>query len=159
MTLTQQIAKHLKEVYFGDNWTEVNLKSTLTDINWQQAITKVHNFNSIAALVYHINFYVDPVLKRIQGAPINTSDKFSFDHPPINSADDWQKLVNKVMIEAEAFAIEIEKIDETKLFEPLIDSKFGSYYRNLQGIIEHTYYHLGQISLLKKILTESKSSD
>ena len=26
MNLTQQIAKHIREVYFGGNWTSVNLK-------------------------------------------------------------------------------------------------------------------------------------
>jgi uncharacterized damage-inducible protein DinB len=157
MTLTQQIGKHFREVYFGENWTEVDLKSALARINWQQAVTKVHNLNSIAALVYHINYYVDPVLKRIQGAPLNASDQFSFNHPPINSEDDWQKLVSKVFSEAEVLALEIEKMNETKLFEPLADTRYGSYYRNLQGIIEHTYYHLGQISLIKKILTETKA--
>jgi hypothetical protein len=59
------------------------------------------------------------------------------------------------LTEAELFAEQIEKIDEAKLFEDFADPKYGSYYRNLLGIIEHTYYHLGQISLIKKILNEN----
>lgn len=31
------------------------------------------------------------------------------------------------------------------------------FHRNLHGIIEHTYYHLGQIVLIKKILNESRT--
>ena len=46
MALLQQIAKHFREVYFGDNWTAVSLKDTLTDVSWQQAVTKVHNLNT-----------------------------------------------------------------------------------------------------------------
>ena len=93
MTSIQQIAKHFKDVYFGGNWTSVNLREILSDINWHQATTKVHNLNTIATLVFHINYYVNPVLKVLQGQPLNASDKFSFDVPIINSDDDWQKLV------------------------------------------------------------------
>jgi uncharacterized damage-inducible protein DinB len=155
MTLLKQIAKHFRDVYFGGNWTSVNLKDTLADISWEEAITKVHNFNTIAMLVFHINYYVTPVLKVLEGEPLNASDKFSFDSPPITSSDDWQKLVTKALAEAEYFAVQIEQFDEAKLFEDFTDPKYGNYYRNLHGIIEHTHYHLGQISLIKKILNET----
>ncbi|MEP7109471.1 MAG: DUF1572 domain-containing protein [Ferruginibacter sp.] len=158
MTLTKQIAKHFRDVYFGDNWTSVNLKDTLADISWKEAITKVHNLHTIATLVFHINYYVTPVLKVLQGEPLNASDKFSFELPPISSEGDWQKLVAKALTEAELFAVRIEKLSEAKLFEDFADPQYGNYYRNLHGIIEHTYYHLGQISLIKKILNEQKQA-
>ena len=63
MNLSQQIAKHFREVHFGGNWTSVNLKDSLAGINWQQAATKVHSFNTIATLVFHINYYISEVLK------------------------------------------------------------------------------------------------
>lgn len=90
---------------------------------------------------------------------MNASDKFSFALLPITSAEDWQKLVNKALTEAELFAVQIEKLDEAKLFDDFTDPKYGNYYRNLHGIIEHTHYHLGQISLIKKILNETKASN
>lgn len=154
MNLNKQIAQHLREVYFGENWTSVNLKDTLAGISWQEATTKVDHLNTIAALVFHINYYVKPALKVLQGGPLNASDKYSFDLPEITSADDWEKLVTRVFAEAELLAVEIEHLDEVKLFDNFADPKYGSYYRNLHGIIEHTYYHLGQISLIKKFLKE-----
>lgn len=156
MTLIKQIAKHFRDVHFGGNWTSVNLKDTLTDVTWQQAVTPVHNLNTIAVLVFHVNYYVSAVLKVLEGEPLNASDKYSFDLPAITSEDDWQKLVTKALTEAELFAQQIERLDELKLFEDFTDPKYGNYYRNLHGIIEHTHYHLGQISLIKKILNESK---
>lgn len=113
--------------------------------------------NTIATLVFHINYYVQPVLNGIHGKPLNASDQFSFDLPPIESEDDWQKLVAKALKEAENLALEIERINETQLFEDFVDLKYGNYYRNLLGIIEHTHYHLGQISLIKKLLKETHS--
>jgi hypothetical protein len=154
MTLTEQIAKHFREVHFGGNWTSVNLKETLADITWQQAATQVYSINTIAALVYHMNYYVSAVLKVLQGEPLDASDKFSFDHPPILTREDWEKLLNKTWTDAENFASLIEQLPENKLGEIFSDEKYGNYYRNIHGIIEHGHYHLGQIVLIKKLLVQ-----
>ncbi len=152
MNSTTHIAKHFRDVHFGGNWTSVNLKDALAGVTWQQATTQVHGFNTIAALVFHINYYVSAVLKVLQGGPLDAHDKYSFDLPPITSADDWQKLLDKCWTEAEIFANAIEQLPESKLWEDFSDKKYGNYYRNLHGIIEHAHYHLGQIVLIKKML-------
>ena len=33
-----------------------------------------------------------------------------------------------------------------------VDEKYGTYSRNINGILEHSYYHLGQIVLIKKLV-------
>ena len=152
MKLPEQIAKHLREVYFGGNWTQSNLKQTLADVTWQQAVTQVHSFNTIAALVYHIHYYVHACLKVLQEAPLTAKDKYSFDHPPLLSAEDWETLLQKTWTDAELFARLIEQLPEHTLWETMVHEKYGSYYRNFQGIIEHSHYHLGQIVLIKKLL-------
>jgi hypothetical protein len=43
MKVATQIARHVRDVYFGDNWCGVNLKNSLADVTWQQATTKVIN--------------------------------------------------------------------------------------------------------------------
>jgi len=108
------------------------------------------------ALVYHINYYISAVTKVLQGGSLEAKDIYSFDHPPVNSKDDWEKLLNKTWTEAENFAVLVEQLPESKLYETFIDEKYGNYYRNLHGIIEHTHYHLGQIVLIKKILLQGK---
>jgi hypothetical protein len=159
MTFSQQAAKHFRDVHFGGNWTSVNLKDSLADITWQQATTQVYNLNTIVTLVYHMSYYVSAVLKVLQGEPLNASDKFSFDHPPIHSQEDWQKLLDKVWADAEKFAILVELLPESKLLENFEDGKYGNYYRNINGIIEHSHYHLGQIVLIKKILLQADKSE
>ncbi len=159
MNVTAQIAKHFREVYFGGNWTSINLKETLADITWQQATTKVYSFNTIAALVYHINYYVSAVSKVLQGEPLNASDKYSFYMSPVYSQEDWQHLLDKMRADAENFAGLIEQIPEHKLEEVFEDEKYGTYYRNLNGIIEHTHYHLGQIVLIKKLLLQTNYNE
>lgn len=159
MNTSQQIAKHLREVHFGGNWTASNLKEQLADVTWLQATTQVYSINSIATLVYHIHYYVHAVLKVLQGEKLDASDKISFNHPPINNATDWELFLEKVWTEAESFAILIEKIPENKLQEIFTDEKYGNYFRNLIGIIEHSHYHLGQIVIIKKIIAQQAKKD
>jgi hypothetical protein len=152
MDLTKQIAKQFRDVHFGGNWTASSLKEQLKGISWEQAITRVYSFNTIAALVYHMNYYVSEVLKVLQGEPLRASDKYSFDHPEILSQDDWEKLLDKTWTDAENFTIWLERLPEPVLWEVFSDHKYGNYYRNIQGVIEHIHYHLGQIVLIKKII-------
>lgn len=149
---SQQIAQHLRAVYFGGNWTASNLKQQLADVNWQQATTQVYGLNTIATLVFHMSYYVSAVTKVLRGGPLDAKDKYSFDHPPIASETDWQQFLSQVFADAETFAKLIEQMPDDRLHEDFLDGKYGNYYRNLHGIIEHLHYHLGQVVVIKKIL-------
>jgi len=155
MKVTTQIAKLIRAVYFGGNWCDVNLKDTLKDISWQQASTKVYSFNTIGTLVYHMNYYVSAIMMVLEGGPLDAHDKYSFDHPPIQSQDDWEKLLDKFWADAEKFSSLVEQLPDSKLEETFSDEKYGNYYRNIHGIIEHNHYHLGQIVLIKKIILQA----
>src|SRR4051812_38793340 len=110
MNLTKQIAKHFRDVHFGGNWTYSNLKDNLSGLTWQQATTKVYDLNTIAVLTFHMNYFVDVVIKVLQGGPLVGNDKFSFDHPPIQSQEDWDKMVDKTFTDAENFATLVEQL-------------------------------------------------
>jgi hypothetical protein len=146
------LAKHLRDVHFGGNWTWVNMRDTLKDVTHHQALQKVQSFNTIATLVFHTNYFVVVALDVFRGNPINAHDKFSFAHPPINSEDDWQAMLTKTWDDAEALAALVEQMPESKLWETFIAEKYGNYHRNILGIIEHTHYHLGQMALIKKMV-------
>jgi uncharacterized damage-inducible protein DinB len=149
--ITQQIAKHFREVHFGGNWTCSNVKETLSDISWEEARKKVEPLNEIVTLVYHINYYVDAVLKVLNGGALEAKDEYSFTHG-IKTAEEWNKLKEKVLHQAEEFAKKVEQLPDERLWENFTDPKYGSYYRNLHGIIEHTHYHLGQVAIIKKLI-------
>ena len=152
MELTHLIAKQARDVISGGNWTSVNLRDTLAGISWQQATQQIPGFNSIAILVYHMHYYMKVVHTVMEGGPLDAKDKLSFDLPSVNSEEDWNKLLDMVWKNAAHFADAIEKMPAEKLATDFADGKYGSWYRNLHGIIEHTHYHLGQIVLLKKMM-------
>ena len=152
MKIKSLIANNIREVHYSGNWTAENLKDQLADISWEQATTKVKDLNTIAALVYHINYYIAAVLKVLEGKPLKAHDSESFNMPPVKSQEDWEQLVNKAVADAQAFAEALEKMPDDKMGEVFEDEKYGSYLRNLIGLLQHTYYHLGQIALIKKLL-------
>jgi hypothetical protein len=71
---------------------------------------------------------------------------------PIQSDSAWHNLVRDFLENAEKFASHIEQMPEAMLDLPFVEEKYGTYLRNIEAIIEHSYYHLGQISLLKKMI-------
>lgn len=151
MKVSATTAKHLREVFFGGNWTWANLKDNLYGVTYEQALRKHGELNTIAALTYHIGYYVTAILRVMEGNPINAKDEFSFDMPPINSQAEWEAMVHRILTEAESLATYIEQLPDEKLGEIFVAEKHGTYYRNLHGLIEHTHYHLGQIAIIKKL--------
>jgi hypothetical protein len=154
MSLSSQIAKHFRDLYSGGNYTGVNLKETLADVDWKKAMMKVDSLNTILALVYHINYYVVAVSKVLQGEPLKASDRFSYEHPQIQSEEEWKKFLEQFWKDGENFAVLVELLPGNKFSEPFLDGKYGTYYRNIAGVIEHSHYHLGQIVLIKKLLSQ-----
>jgi len=155
MNIPVQIAKQFRDFNYGGNYTGVNLKDALEGITWEQATEKVGSFNTIAALVFHINYYISVVIKVLEGGPLEGSDKLSYDAPPIHSQKDWDNLLNTVWKDAERFASLVEQFPENKLNDAFANEKYGTWYRNLAGVIEHCHYHLGQIALIKKLLAQA----
>ena len=156
MILTSQIAKHLREIHVGVNWTWSNLKDQLADVTWEEATAQIYNLNTIAALTYHINYYISGVVPVFEGGTLDIHDKFAFAVPPIESQEDWEKLYKKVLEDGEKLVGLVEGLSESQLWENFTEEKYGNYYRNIHGIIEHSHYHLGQIVVIKKILRQMK---
>ena len=156
MESPNQLAHRFREVLLNGKWiANTNFKELLSSLTWEQAIQKIDSLNTIAALAFHVNYYIDGVLNVFEGGELEIRDKFSFDLPPIRSQEDWDKLLANMWENADKFALHIDNMSEEKLAETFIDEKYGDYRRNIEGMIEHAYYHLGQVSLLKKLILNS----
>ncbi len=152
MNTAHAIAHHIRTLHVGPNFTASDMKSQLSDVNVQKATASIGQHNTIAKLTFHVNYYVRAVLGVLKGGPLDAHDKFSFDAPPIQSEEDWQLLVKKVLADAEELADIVETLPEERFAADFADPKYGSLHRNLIGLIEHTYYHLGQIAILKRLI-------
>jgi len=154
MSLASQLAKRFREVLLDGLWiANTNFKDQLSAVTWEQAVTKVDSLNTIAMLTFHIHYYIAGVLNVLKGGDLEIKDQFSFDLPPIESEEQWKGLLNRLWTDSEKLASLVEQIPDDKLDEVFVDEKYGTYRRNIDGMIEHSYYHLGQITLIKKMLT------
>ena len=155
MTRNLAIANRLREVLLNGKWiANTNFKEQILSVSWEQAIQKVDNLNTIALLTFHINYYLVGLSNVLNGGRLEIKDKYSFDLPEIKSEKDWNKLVNDFLNNSEMFAKQVEQMDESMLDQPFAEEKYGSYLRNIEGVIEHSYYHLGQVSLIRKMIVQ-----
>jgi hypothetical protein len=152
MNTTKLLAKHFKEVYFGGNWTCSNLKELLQDLSIEEVNYQIKDTNSILCLSYHIHYFVQVQTKFLQGLEFTASDKLSFIHLEIKDENNWEAYKNSLWKEAFIFISLLEKLDDSILNDDFIAPQYGNYFRNINGQIEHTHYHLGQIALLKKLI-------
>ncbi|MFS4429926.1 DUF1572 domain-containing protein [Chryseobacterium sp. S90] len=153
MSSVSQLSKRFREVLFDGLWiANTNFKDQLSDVTLEQAVKKIDSLNTIAMLTFHIDYYIAGIVNVFEGGDLEIKDKFSFDLPSIDSQEQWEGLLHKLWMDSEKFATLLEQMPDTKLDEVFVDEKYGTYQRNIDGMIEHCYYHLGQITLLKKLL-------
>lgn len=153
MKRSEFIANRLREVLLNGYWiANTNYQEQLLSITWEQARHQVADLNTIAVLTYHINYYLVGILNVFKGGPLEIKDQYSFDLPPIQSEEDWKKLVEEFLVNSAAFADEVAQIPDKKLDQLFVNEKYGTYLRNIEGVIEHSYYHFGQIVLIKKLI-------
>ncbi len=150
MNTSVEIARHLHEAYYGRNWTWVCLEESLKDIGWQQAVAQpCAGTNTISALLFHMTFYVTTVYQRAHNQSEAYSHQDSFTAPDIRDEHTWQEQVRETFEAADKLTALIERFPDTRLHEEILPGK-GTYYKNFHGLIEHCYYHMGQIVLLSK---------
>lgn len=150
-----QTANRFREVILNGTWiANTNFKEQLHTLDWKIATKKFHTFNTISALSQHIHYYIAGILNVLNGGTLDIKDQFSFDFPAINSQEDWDNFLCKFWSDSEDFTRFVEQMSEEKLNSVFVDEKYGTYQRNIDAMIEHSYYHLGQIVLIKKGLMQ-----
>lgn len=151
---SKRLANHLHNVYFGGNWTSVNLHDLLEDVSLNEAQTQYKDFNTILKLSFHVTYYVDGIYTVLTENKLEVRDKYSYDHPELTTAIEWQTLKQNWWQTAEKCVQLLNETSDEDLKSAFANEKYGDYFTNVLGIIEHMHYHMGQISLLKKLLRQ-----
>jgi len=152
MKKTEEIASRFREIILNGTWVaNTNFKQQLDGLDWKVATKQIDSLNTIALLAQHIHYYINGINKVFEGGTLDIRDKYSFDFPAITLQQDWDAFLLRFWQDSETFASLIEQMPEEQLDAVFVDAKYGTYRRNIDAMIEHAYYHLGQIVLLKKI--------
>jgi uncharacterized damage-inducible protein DinB len=151
MTIAQHLAQHIRQAFTGGSWTTVSVQKMLEPISLEQA-QQVHiGNNSILKIVQHFNYYFPIQLSVLQGGPLIGKDAESWQQAALLDETAWQQYKQEMLDVAEQFAQQVESLSDEQLLQPFDDEKYGSVYRNIAGVVEHLYYHLGQISALVQV--------
>lgn len=150
MKISTLVAKHIAEVVRG-NWTDIYLNDVIADITYQEAVMLPAGVsNSVAMLLYHLSFYNNIVMERLNGNNPAINEENGFDIA-VNDEEGWLLLKAACLVSFKKLAACVAALPDERLWEP-VPSGNDSFYKTLHGIAEHAHYHLGQIVLLKKII-------
>ena len=154
MENNRELAKRFSDVIFNNSWVANNsYKNQLTDLPLEVVLFKYQSLHSIAALTQHVHYYIAGILNVFNGGNLDIKDIYSFDFPPINTIEQWHTFLAVFWTDAASFTQKLEKMDENTLNSIFVKKEYGTYHFNINTLIEHSYYHLGQIVLIKKLIS------
>lgn len=153
MSKSKILANRFREATLNGTWiANTNYKQQLDSISIEQANQKVADLNTICILAQHINYYIEGIINVFENGELNIKDKYSFDFEPITNQGEWGTFKTEFNKNAEQFANYVEDLTDEQLQNIFVKADYGTYERNIEAMIEHAYYHLGQISLINKLI-------
>lgn len=142
-SLTERVIKQLNDFYNGDNWVTDNLEKKVFSLTPAIALrkTQAHN-HSVAQLVSHITAWRNFVLQKLTG-----NNDYDIED---NSNADWPDPVdwNATRIEFELChqkLVAAIKNFPVGQWHAKVSGRNYSFIYLINGIVEHDYYHYGQI--------------
>ncbi len=149
-----------RAVYDGDNWTGENFAGKLSAIDEKLAFTQPFKaVHSVAEVLWHCIYWRTVLIRRLEGDhqyKARTAQKLNF----LSIEDLKKKGWGNILTEFAATQTGIANLlmSKTNTFMHEIYEGDRSYYMLIRGMIEHEYYHLGQIGLIITILKVQNDS-
>lgn len=154
MENNHELAKRFSDVILNNSWVANNsYKNQLIDLPLEVVLFKYQSLHSIAALTQHVHYYIAGILNVFNGGNLDIKDIYSFDFPPIHTIEQWHTFLAVFWTDAASFTQKLEEMDENTLNSIFVKKEYGTYHFNINTLIEHSYYHLGQIVLIKKLIS------
>lgn len=147
------LAQHIQEAFITKNWCGLGVIPLVQNLTWQQATQVSIGNHSIAALSFHVQYYLQAIDQVLLQQPVTVTDTKSFLMPAIASEDDWQQLLLQIKQQVQNTCAVLQNAPDTVWETWFIDEKYGTVQHNIMGIIHHVYYHLGQMVLIQKQLS------
>lgn len=146
-----RIAAQLRHAFTGQPWHGPPLSELLADVTPEQAcarpIAATHN---IQELVLHIDVWLRAALDAAHGIAMPKLYRTEKDWQVVTEADAsaWANATQRLFEGAEQFAHVIEEFPDERL-EDIVPGREYDFYFLFHGIVQHSLYHAGQISLLR----------
>lgn len=151
MSEVERLLDQLKRAYEGEAWHGPSLRAILDGVTAAQAARRpVAAAHTIWELVLHISAWESAVLTRLGGRYVSEPDEGDF--PAVTDTSDgaWQAALAQLDATHRKLRDAVSRLDDERLNQRLAEGKPTAYF-TINGVIQHTLYHAGQIVLLKKM--------
>ncbi|SNR44597.1 DinB family protein [Hymenobacter mucosus] len=155
----ERILDQLQRAFDGEAWAGPSLQATLAGITAAQAAAyPLAGAHSIWEIVLHLETWLHIVCRRLETATLlGPTDAENWPAPPaLPNEEAWRATQDYLRQAHDQLRAVIGNLQDTDLTRRgtspgnIPDSTSNSWYVMLQGVIQHTYYHTGQIALLRK---------
>lgn len=152
MTQSEKLKDQLQRAYFGNAWHGPALKEALENLDSKAVIKKpVENLHNIWEIVLHISTWIDAVRRRLEGEIVKISPEE--DWPEIKNFRDsnWLLTIKQMDERFNLLLQTFNNLNDESLDKNVNGEDYNVYFM-IEGLIQHTLYHTGQVILLKKSL-------
>lgn len=148
------ITRHIRQITTANPWYGRPAYEIMEEINPSAASVKPgKQGHSMLELLYHMNTWTEFTLRRIQGN--KEQDLAAFERLDWRKIDPaihtWQKALAEFKT-AHADIIRLLEQKDDSFLDKKVDYREYDFRFLLNGFIEHTIYHLGQIAYIHKFL-------
>ncbi|WP_339879520.1 DinB family protein [uncultured Algoriphagus sp.] len=153
MKESQRIQSLFAKQYNQDPWLGVNFVDKLAQLSPNQAAFKfTPDANSIWEILNHLISWREMVLEGIHEKKY-TSPSHNFFLPISEPSQiEWKKTLDRLNQSQDSWLTYLSTMDEA-IFDEQFNDKNYTYYELILGVLHHDIYHLGQISLLARLVS------
>lgn len=159
-TLIKNLVKQLNEIQEGKLWIGVYFNEKLDDLNENEVFIKPSpKLHSIAELVSHLTFWRKETILKIKtkkGLLNEGAEENWLTNEQLKKIG-WKKIKYEYSNSLTQIIKLLEHKDDNFLDEIYYDNDYKLDFKYLfliEGMLHHDIYHLGQISLIIKMLKE-----
>lgn len=154
---SQEFLQEYREVFNGSPWYGAAVLKSLQRIPFALVNQKLHpQGHSIAGLLKHMLAWRNFVLEKLEenadfDIDLNSTADWE-EGVMMDSEEEWQKLLQSLENSQQRMEQLLADKSEEWLAQPVAGKPYSNQFM-LRGILYHDVYHLGQIRLMKKLLT------
>lgn len=152
----KELKKKFEIAYSGGPWYGDSMKDILNEINPAIVFEKVNGkSHSIAELTAHIIGWREFTLSRLEGNnnfKINQKETFNWKRIDEGEKTAWKNILKELDKNQKKIISTLNRLDDDFLNNKVAGRRYRAEFM-LEGTIQHDIYHLGQIVVLKKLLS------
>ncbi len=149
----RRLEEQLRRALEGEAWHGPSVLESVAGVSAERAAAHpIPGAHSIWELVLHLGSDYVLVLRRLAGDGRQLSPAEEWPSCPEPTEGNWRQAVQEIVQLNQELRHKVRAFPEDRLDQPLVPESPYTAYTQFIGVTQHSLYHAGQISLLKRAL-------